>query len=137
MAAQVRSVRDLLVWRRAMDLVELCYRLTANFPREEKFGLTSQIRRASGSIPANIAEGFGRWNPVEFARFVSIAAGSLRELDTHLLISARLGFLNSASVDSTLRQTEELARMLYRIRKTVLANADLKARNAKPGPRAS
>ena len=131
MAEHVRSVQDLMIWQRAMDLVETCYRLTAGFPQEEKFGLTSQIRRASTSIPANIAEGFGRWNPADFARFVSIASGSLRELDTHLLISARLGFLNTSLANSTLRKTEELARMLYRIRKTVLVNAGIKNRPTK------
>ena len=135
MREHVRSVRDLLVWQRAMDLVEICYRLTANFPQEEKFGLKSQIRRASTSIPANIAEGFGRWNPADFARFISIASGSLRELETHLAISARLEFLNTSSVTSTLRQTEELARMLYRIRKTVLTNAGLKTNNRKSSVR--
>lgn len=132
MAEHVRSVQDLLVWQRAMDLVETCYRLTADFPQEEKFGLTSQIRRASTSIPANIAEGFGRWNPADFARFVAIASGSLRELDTHLLISTRLGYLNTSLANPTLRKTEELARMLYRIRETVLENAGIKNKSAKP-----
>jgi four helix bundle protein len=117
-----QSVQRLKVWQKSMDLVEISYRLSSRLPPDERFGLTSQIRRASTSIPANIAEGFGRWNARDFARFAAIASGSLRELETHLIIVQRLGYLDKASVESALRLTDDLSKMLYRMRRRVLAN---------------
>ena len=117
-----QSVQRLKVWQKSMDLVEISYRLSSRLPPDERFGLTSQIRRASTSIPANIAEGFGRWNARDFARFAAIASGSLRELETHLIIVQRLGYLDKASVESALRLTDELSKMLYRMRRRVQAN---------------
>lgn len=90
MASKVQSYEDLEVWQMAMTLAEDCYRLTADFPREETYGLTSQIRRAAVSIPANIAEGFGRNQTGNFLHFLRIAQGSVRELETHLLLANRL-----------------------------------------------
>ena len=84
-----QAVKDLRVWRKSIDLVEESYCLSAMLPKEERYGLVSQIRRASTSIPANIAEGFGGWNRPEFARYLSIASDSLRELETHLVIARR------------------------------------------------
>lgn len=81
------TVQKLKIWQKSMDLVEACYRISLGFPRDERFGLLSQIKRAATSIPANIAEGYGRWNVREFARFLAIANGSLRELETHILIA--------------------------------------------------
>jgi four helix bundle protein len=83
------------------------------FPKEERFALTSQIRRAATSVPANIAEGFGRWNAKEFSRFLSIASGSLRELETHLHIATRVGYLPAARVGSLFDSIDKLARMIY------------------------
>jgi len=117
-----QSVQRLKVWQKSMDLVETSYRLSSRLPLDERFGLTSQIRRAATSIPANIAEGFGRWNARDFARFVAIASGSLRELETHFIIVQRLGYLDKAAVDSALRLTDDLSKMLYRMRRRVLAN---------------
>jgi four helix bundle protein len=117
-----QSVQRLKVWQKAMDLVETSYKLTSRLPLDERFGLISQIRRAATSVPANIAEGFGRWNARDFARFSAIASGSLRELETHLIIVQRLGYLEKASVDSALRLTDDLSKMLYRMRRRVLAN---------------
>jgi four helix bundle protein len=116
-----RAVRDLKVWQKSMDVAEACYRLTAMLPPEERFGLTAQIRRACTSVPANIAEGFGRWNSREFVRFLAIASGSLRELETHLVISCRLGFVTSRSTEPLFRAIDDLARMLYRMRLRVIA----------------
>ncbi|MGQ0671339.1 MAG: four helix bundle protein [Hyphomicrobium sp.] len=93
---QIQSHTDLEVWQLAMSLVEDCYRFTVSFPREEIFGMTSQIRRCAVSIPANIAEGFGRDQSGYFIQFLRIAMGSARELETHLLLTERL---NLASVD--------------------------------------
>ena len=124
MQARPQSVRDLKVWQKAMAPVEKCYRLSAKLPVDERFGLTSQIRRAATSIPANIAEGFGRWNAPDFARFLTIASGSLRELETHLIILQRLGFIAGSIISGLLVEVDELARMLYRMRHRVLSNGN-------------
>src|SRR5215207_5514750 len=94
----IQSYRDLRVWQDAMGLAEACYRLTASFPRDELFGLTSQVRRAATSIPANIAEGYGRNSKGAYTQFLKIAQGSLKELETHLLLAERL---NLASTEAT------------------------------------
>ena len=90
MADKIRSYRDLRVWQVGMQLTDRCYRLTRRFPKEELFGLTNQIRRASSRIPANIAEGYGRGHRGEYIQFLRIALGSLYELETHLLTSIRV-----------------------------------------------
>lgn len=86
MGEKLESYRDLKVWQRAMTLAEACYLQTRSFPREEMFGLTSQIRRAGASIAANIAEGYGREQTRTFVQFLRISQGSLKELETHLLL---------------------------------------------------
>jgi four helix bundle protein len=118
----LQTVRDLMVWQKSMDLVEACYKFSATLPADERFGLVSQIRRAATSVPANIAEGFGRWNTREFGRFLAIACGSVRELETHVIIAQRLGFASAASAEQVLRATDELARMLFRMRERVMNN---------------
>lgn len=95
-----------------MALAEACYRLTRSFPRDELFGLTSQIRRATGSIPANIAEGHGRDNTGNFVQHLRIAQGSLKELETHLLLSERVGILAKSEMQFALDQCEKLGKML-------------------------
>jgi four helix bundle protein len=110
------GVRDLKIWQKAILLVEECYKISVMLPTEERFGLTSQIRRAASSVPANIAEGFGRWNRKEFSRFLAMASGSLRELETHLVIARRLGYLTSPATEPLFRRIDELARMLYSMR---------------------
>ena len=90
MRPKIQSYEDLEVWQLAMTLAEQCYRLTATFPREETYGLSAQIRRAAVSIPANIAEGYGRNQTGNFLNFLRIAQGSVRELETHLLLASRL-----------------------------------------------
>lgn len=86
----IQSYRDLKVWQEAMNLAEECYRLTKLFPDSEMYGMTSQIRRAAVSVPANIAEGYGREYRQEYIQFLRIAKGSLKELETHLILSARV-----------------------------------------------
>ena len=86
--------KELDVWKKSMDLVELIYKLSNSFPDSEKFGLTSQIRRAAISIPSNIAEGAGRKGDKEFVQFLHIALGSLSELDTQYLIAVRLNYID-------------------------------------------
>ena len=99
-----------------MDLTIESYRATARFPDSEKFGLTSQIRRAAASVPANIAEGFGRWNQREFSRFLSIASGSARELETHMLIAGRLGYLSEETVNTMVASVDEVSGMLFALK---------------------
>ncbi len=108
----IRSYRDLEVWQRGVDLVELIYKLTPSFPSEEKFGLTAQIRRAAVSIPSNIAEGWGRDSTKEYVRFVRIARSSLFEVETQLIIAHRLGYLNEDELKTSLQETEVESRML-------------------------
>ena len=104
-----RSHRDLLVWQEAVDLVVFVYRLTESFPKSELYGLTSQIRRAAASVPANIAEGAARAGTAELLRFLSIAQGSLSELDTHIEVAHRLGYLvDRATIDERLARVFQL-----------------------------
>ena len=108
----IKSYRDLLVWKKAMDLAAQAYRLIESFPKHEEFGLKSQIRRSATSIPANIAEGHGRDHLGDYLRHLSIAKGSLAELETHFLLSTRLGYLTDAQAKETLQATDEIGRML-------------------------
>jgi four helix bundle protein len=95
-----------------MSLAEACYRLTREFPRDELFGLTSQIRRSAASISANIAEGHGRENTGSFVQSLRIAQGSLKELETHLILAERVGLLQVAILQSTLAECESLGKMV-------------------------
>lgn len=100
------------VWRRAMDLAAATYGVTKGFPREERFGLTSQARRAASSVAANIAEGYGRGTRPAYISFLRIAQGSLKELETHLLLAERVGLCLPGSTDPLLADADELGRML-------------------------
>ena len=108
----INSYRDLRVWQDAKTLAESCYRLTHHFPRDELFGLTSQIRRAAASVPANIAEGHGRENTGSFVQYLRISQGSLKELETHLLLAERVGILPVPDLQPVLAQCESLGKML-------------------------
>jgi len=134
-----QAVKDLRIWQKSIVLVEKSYKVTAEFPVEERFGLTSQIRRAATSVPANIAEGFGRWNSREFLRFLAIASGSLRELETHLVIGCRLGYLRERAIEPLFQGIDELAKMMYRMRENIglsLRETGTQAENVrKPGTR--
>jgi len=108
----IRSYRDLRIWQDAMDLAEMGYKLTRTFPREEMFGLAAQIRRAAASIPANIAEGHGRENTQFFIQYLRIAQGSIKELETHLMLAERVGVLGKGSIEEPLRASESLGKMV-------------------------
>jgi four helix bundle protein len=108
----IESYRDLRVWQAAMQLAKECYVLTKRFPREEMFGMTSQIRRAAASIPANIAEGNGRENTGEYIQFLRIAQGSLKELETHLILSQQVELTSQEATVPLLTQTESIGKML-------------------------
>jgi len=108
----MRNYRDLRVWDEAHHLTLAVYRVTAAFPKEERFGLTSQIRRASVSIAANLAEGCGRRSDGEMGRFVQIAMGSTAELSYHLLLSKDLGFVRKEEYGDLNAKVERVAKML-------------------------
>ncbi|TAM97700.1 MAG: four helix bundle protein [Rhizobiaceae bacterium] len=113
-SGQIRDYRDLIVWKEAVDIAELVYSLTRTFPREEAFGITSQMRRSAVSVPSNIAEGFGRAQKRSFVQFLRIAQGSLKELETQALLAARVGLLSAEQVASFMEQTERLGKRLVR-----------------------
>ncbi len=108
----IRSYKDLEVWQLAVELAELCYRSTARFPREEAFGMTSQIRRASVSIAANIAEGYGRELTGSFIQFLRVAQGSVKELETHWVIAERVELATSDETAGLLQMCARLSKML-------------------------
>ena len=109
---KISSYRELIVWRKSVDLVTEIYTATAKFPREEVFGLTSQLRRCAVSVPSNIAEGQGRATKGEFIQFLSHARGSLFELETQLYIAGKLGYLSHERLQDLEVQAEEVARIL-------------------------
>lgn len=113
------TFRNLLIWQKAMTLVTAIYRETKSFPKEELFGLTSQIRRCSISIPSNIAEGFGRNSDAEMIRFINISTGSLFELQTQLEIAYNIEYLNKQNFESLYSLTRELEIMLVSFSKKI------------------
>ena len=102
-----------------MDMVTACYRMTATFPKSEVYGLSSQIQRAAVSLPANIAEGHQRKHSKEFIQFLSIASGSLAELETHIYIAQRLEYIDKKQLNNLLDKTSEIGRMLNGLRKSI------------------
>ena len=128
----LQSVQRFKVWQRSVELVVLSYTLSGSFPSDERFGLIAQVRRAATSVPANIAEGFGRWNSREFAHFLAIASGSLRELQTHLIVATRLDYLPNASAQPALDAIDQFSKMLYRMRQRVLENARRSEQHPQP-----
>ena len=109
----MQSFRDLQVWQRSMELTVAVYRLTQHFPREEAFGLTSQLRRSAVSVPSNIAEGHGRMNRREFKHFLLIARASNCELQTQLELSGVLGFADSQLLNQAQGVSHEVEKMLF------------------------
>ena len=114
-----RSFRDLMVWQRAHEFVLTVYRLTESFPDREKFGLSHQMRRAAVSIPANIAEGFGKRSQAEKARFLNIAEGSLEECRYYLILAHDPGY---GQTDSLMANLEETSRLLNAYARAILAS---------------
>jgi len=107
-----QSYKDLIAWQKAMQFVVVIYRETRQFPKEERYGLTNQLRRAAVSVPSNIAEGQARFSQKEFKHFLSQARGSLVEIETQLLISQSLGYLPAKSTQDLLNATAEVGRVL-------------------------
>ncbi|HUV50266.1 MAG TPA: four helix bundle protein [Anaerolineae bacterium] len=119
----IKSYRDLEVWQKAMDLVVICYKMTKEFPKNEIYGLASQLQRAAVSIPANIAEGRQRQHSKEFLQHLSIACGSLAEVETHIQIAGRLNYINENQIDKMLNKAEEIGRMLNGLRRSIKKKA--------------
>ncbi|HEY3322103.1 MAG TPA: four helix bundle protein [Planctomycetota bacterium] len=141
---QINTYRDLTVWQMAMDLVEEVYVLTRLFPADERFGLTAQARRAATSIPSNIAEGYGRIHRGDYVHHLSIARGSLMELETQLLTGIRLKFVTKDQAGKAWDLSQRVGKMLTRL---ILSldpqrrpgdqspdNADIDAAQEQPSP---
>jgi len=112
MEKEVRSYKDLVAWQKSMDLVTAVYRVSQGFPKEEIFGLVSQIRRAAVSVPSNIAEGHARTSRKEFQYFLSNARGSLAELETQLTIAHQLAYIDETGINQLLDRLGEVGRLL-------------------------
>jgi four helix bundle protein len=109
---KVRNYTDLIAWQKAMTLVQEIYKITKRFPTDERYGLKAQLRRAVVSVPSNIAEGEGRSSTAEFHHHLSIAHGSVREIETQIWISAGLGYLQKEGISHVLKLTSEVGRLI-------------------------
>jgi len=115
----VKSYQDLEVWQLAVALVTRIYQFVRRFPSSERFGLVAQIQRAATSVPANIAEGWGRGTTKEFVQFLRFARGSLYELEIHLVVANRLGFCDQKALNELLSETEKIGRMIVALIRTL------------------
>jgi four helix bundle protein len=129
----MRNYRDLQIWTKAHNPTLELYKLSRQFPKEEVYGLTSQLRRAASSIGANLAEGCGRQSNPEFARFVRISMGSASELDYHLLLSRDLGFLENDTYQRTSKSLTEVRKMLASLLSTVETEIGTRAKAVAKG----
>ncbi len=111
----IKTYKDLIVWQKSMEVVEIVFKETKSFPGSELYGLVSQMKRAAVSIPSNIAEGFGRNSPKEFAQFYSISYGSALELETQLIITKRIGYLNEEGYKKITALLDEVLKMLNKM----------------------
>ena len=127
MTDRIRDYKDLRVWQRAMDLMVRCYEITKRFPREERYGLSSQLHRSSLSVPANIAEGQGRRGSREFARFLAIAHGSLVELETLVTLGHRVGYYTANDATKTEQLASHVGGMIGALAKTLNKQTSEKA----------
>ena len=117
---EIKSYKDLLIWQKGIKIVILVYQLVKSFPKEEIYALTSQLKRASVSIPSNIAEGYGRNSDKSFSHFLDISRGSLFEIETQLIIAKELGFISDDSLyQEILSQIEEESKMINAFSKTL------------------
>jgi len=117
----MKTYRDLIVWQKSMELVAEVYQITKIFPREETYGLTSQIRRCAVSIPSNIAEGYGRKSTHDYLRFLQIAIGSLYEMQTQLEIAVNLEYMSKDKFDRIYEGSREIERMISSLSRKIAA----------------
>jgi four helix bundle protein len=127
-SSKPKHYKDLLIWQKGMHLAKLVYKLTMRFPADERYGLTSQLRRAAVSVPSNIAEGQARSGTKEFLQFLSHAEGSLAELETQLLLSVELGFAQHVELESPLQEVDELQKMIVALKRKLSAHSPLATR---------
>ena len=120
----IESYQDLEVWKRGMEIAKLVYRLTKAFPKEERYGMTSQMRRAAVSIPSNLAEGWGRAGNKEFQQFIRVAQGSLKELETQLILSQEVELTTHDRTKPILNETAILGRQLVALTRSLKQKAD-------------
>ena len=125
-AARVRTFKDLVVWQKAMELSVQIYHLTKKYPSDERYGLTAETRKTARSIPYNIAEGHKRPTTADYIRFLGIAAGSVGELETQLLLAARLCYLEANSAQAVLALHAEVERMLDSMMRNLKARINTK-----------
>ena len=116
----MHKFKDLIVWQKARELVKDIYLITKDFPNEEKFGLTQQIRRAVVSIPSNIAEGAGRTTNIDFCRFLDVANGSAFEVETQLYLALDLGFIQNEDFELINLKLQDVEKLLFNFRKSLL-----------------
>lgn len=109
---RIKSYRDLRVWKAGVELAVECYERSRSFPMSEQFGMTSQLRRAAASIPANIAEGYGREVTGSYVQFLRVAQGSLKEFETHVIIASRVGLFDSTAEQLLLKKSDDVGKML-------------------------
>ncbi len=121
MAADIKSYKDLLVWQQSVELAVLCYRLSRKFPKADLFGLTSQLRRSSASVAANIAEGHGRESSLQFVQFLKIAQGSLKEAETHVIIAGRLELGSREDLKQALQMCNDIGKMIRALIRAIQA----------------
>ncbi len=110
--SEINDFKDLKIWQKGMDVAEKCYFLTKFFHKDELYGMVQQIRRSAASIPANIAEGYGRRSTAEYIRFLNIAQGSINELETHIILSQRVGLSNQTDIVLIISLLREESRMI-------------------------
>lgn len=125
---EIKSYRDLAVWRHSIDLAVECYLATKLFPKDELYGMTSQIRRAATSVAANIAEGHGREHTGSFVQSLRVAQGSLKELETHVILAERVGLLVADTSNRLLAQSDQIGKMLRSLIRALQKRLDGKSR---------
>ena len=123
----MHNFKELRIWKDSIDLVEDIYLETKSFPKNEEYGLTSQMRRCSVSVPSNIAEGSGRGSDKDFKRFLSISLSSSFELETQLVIANRLGFIEKKNYEKTMENLRKLQKMIYTFRRKLSSIVKLKS----------
>jgi four helix bundle protein len=122
--APINSCRDLVVWQEAMNIAEATYRLTGTYPKEESYGLTAHLRRSASSVAANIAEGYGRDSKGAYVQHLRVAQGSLKEFETHLLLSERVNLVENEKVASLLTRSDLVGKMLRSLIRSIEGSDD-------------
>ncbi len=120
--SKIKSLEDLEIWNEGLSLVEKIYAVTQKFPKEEIYGLSSQLRRAAVSIPSNVAEGFARFHNREYKQFLYIALGSCAETKTQIIIASRLGYIENEKKDTLLKKIEQISKMIMGLIKKLNTN---------------